>query len=84
MNQHEENIEVMKDIRARLDKVLENQPTGILNIQPKDTSKWHFRISIIKSGFRIGAAFRLIQGDLLGAGVLFIIAEALGIAEELF
>lgn len=83
MNQHEENIEVMKDLRARLDKVLESQPESKFNIQPKDTSKWHFRISLIKSGIRMGAAFRLIQGDLLGAGILFIIAEALGIAEEI-
>lgn len=56
----------------------------MMEIQPKDTSKWHFRISIVKSGMRFAAAFRLIQGDMIGAGVFFIIAEALGIAEELF
>ena len=55
-----------------------------VNIQPKDTSKWHFRISIVKSGMRIAAGFRLFQGDLVGAGVFLIIAEVLGIAEELF
>jgi hypothetical protein len=55
-----------------------------MEIQPKDTSKWHFRISIVKSGMRFAAAFRLIQGDMIGAGVFFIIAEALGIAEEMF
>jgi hypothetical protein len=55
-----------------------------VEIQPKDPSKWHFRISLIKSGIRIIAAWRLIQGDLLAAGLLFIAAELLGIAEEMF
>ena len=55
-----------------------------MEIQPKDPSKWHFRISIVKSGMRIAAAFRLMQGDLWGAGFFFIVAEALGIAEEMF
>ena len=54
-----------------------------MDIQPKDTSKWHFRISIVKSGIRIAAGLRLIQGDVFGAGVLLIVAELLGIAEEL-
>ena len=55
-----------------------------MEVQPKDPSKWHFRISIVKSGMRIAAGFRLFQGDLVGAGVFLIIAEVLGIAEELF
>ena len=55
-----------------------------MDIQPRDPSKWHFRISLIKSSMRMAAAFCLIQGDLLGAGIFFIIAETLGIAEELF
>ena len=65
---------------------LTNLPDGkkTINPQPKDPSKWHFRISIVKSGMRFAAAFRLIQGDMVGAGVFFIIAEALGIAEEMF
>ena len=54
-----------------------------MEVQPKDPSKWHFRISIVKSGMRFAAAFRLIQGDMIGAGIFFIIAEALGIAEEI-
>ena len=82
--EYEQNIEIMKDLRNRLDKVLETQPTPVLKVQPKDPSKWHFRISLVKSGMRFAAGFRLIQGDLLGAGIFFIIAEALGIAEELF
>lgn len=55
-----------------------------MEIQPKDPSKWHFRISLVKSGLRIGAGITLIQGLIVPAGVLFIIAEILGIAEELF
>lgn len=55
----------------------------MLNVQPKDTSRGHFYVSVVKSGMRFAAGWRLIQGDLLGAGVFFIIAEALGIVEEL-
>ena len=54
----------------------------LLNIQPKDTSKGHFYVSIVKSGMRIAAGLRLIQGDIFGAGVFLIIAEVLGILEE--
>ena len=53
-----------------------------MEIQPKDPSKWHFRISIVKSGLRFAAGYRLIVGDLVGAGVLIIVAEVLGILEE--
>lgn len=45
--------------------------------------KWHFRISIVKSGLRIGASFQLIKGNLVTAGALFIVAEALGVLEEI-
>lgn len=44
----------------------------------------HFWISLVKSGIRFGAGYCLIIGNLLGAGVLLIIAETLGIAEEIF
>ena len=54
-----------------------------MEVQPKDTSKWHFRISIVKSGMRFAAAFRLMQGDMWGAGLFLILAEVLGIAEEI-
>jgi hypothetical protein len=53
-------------------------------MQPKESkSNKHFNISMIKSGFRIGAAMILVTGNLIGAGILLIIAEVLGIAEEL-
>jgi len=45
--------------------------------------KWHLRISILKSLFRFAAGFYLCIGNLFMAGTLFILAEALGIAEEL-
>ena len=46
-------------------------------------TNWHFRISIIKSGLRIGAGMTLIKGDIVISGILFILAEVLGIVEEL-
>lgn len=83
MNQNEENIEIMKDLRSRLDKVLENQPESKINIQPKDTSKGHFYASLVKSGFRIAAGANLGVGNLMIAGVLLVVAEIVGIVEEL-
>jgi hypothetical protein len=54
-------------------------------MQPKESnSKTHFWISLVKSGFRIGAGLTLWNGDYMSAGALLIIAEALGIAEEIF
>jgi hypothetical protein len=53
-------------------------------MQPKESkSSKHFKISMVKSGFRIGAGMTLVTGNLIGAGVLLIIAEVLGIVEEL-
>lgn len=45
--------------------------------------KLHFQISMLKSLIRISAGIGLISGQLLVAGALFILAEVLGIAEEL-
>ena len=54
-------------------------------MQPKESNtSTHFWISLVKSGFRVGAGLRLTHGDFMSAGVLLIIAEALGVAEEIF
>lgn len=54
-------------------------------MQPKESkSNTHFWISLVKSGFRIGAGFALIQGNFVGCGTLLIVAESLGVAEEIF
>jgi len=44
----------------------------------------HFRISIVKSGIRLGACYCLFTLNFPGAAALFCIAEILGIAEEIF
>jgi hypothetical protein len=49
----------------------------------ESNSKKHFYISIVKSGFRLGACYSLFFGNFVGAAVLFGIAEILGIVEEL-
>lgn len=54
-----------------------------MDIQPKDTSKGHFYTSLVKSGFRILAGANLAFGNLMIAGALFIVAEVLGVVEEL-
>lgn len=55
----------------------------LINIQPKDTSRGHFYVSLAKSFIRIGAGCWLMSGSLLMAGVCLILAEVLGIVEEM-
>jgi hypothetical protein len=53
-------------------------------MQPKESkSQWHFWISFAKSCIRLFASFALIGQIFTVAGLLFILAELLGIAEEL-
>lgn len=54
-----------------------------MEIQPKDTSKGHFYVSLAKSAIRIVAGFALFSGSFMTAGALIVIAEILGIAEEM-
>lgn len=59
--------------------------TKCFKMQPKESkSNTHFWISLVKSGFRIGAGLALIQGNFVGCGTLLIVAESLGVAEEIF
>ena len=49
----------------------------------KDPGRRHFYISMVKSAVRIGAGTALVLGYFVNAGLLLIIAELLGIAEEI-
>jgi hypothetical protein len=54
------------------------------NMQPKESkSNRHFQISLVKSLIRITAGLSLMKGWIWEAGILLIIAEILGIAEEI-
>ena len=53
----------------------------MMNIIPDPV--WHQRISFVKSAFRIVAGAALIVGNLWIAGAFLIVAEVLGIVEEL-
>ena len=56
----------------------------MIEIQPKDTSKGHFYVSLVKSAVRVAAGIALIwPQNIILAGALIIAAEILGIAEEL-
>lgn len=64
----------------------------MIEIQPKDTSKGHFYVSLAKSFIRITAGVALVlagtdpalmQTWLTTAGGLLMVAELLGIVEEL-
>ena len=49
----------------------------------KDPGRGHFFASIVKSILRICGFFVLITGDFVSAGIILILAEVLGIAEEI-
>jgi hypothetical protein len=53
-----------------------------IEVQPRDTSKGHFYVSVAKSAVRVGAGAALIMAGLPLVGWLFILAEILGIVEE--
>lgn len=55
----------------------------MINIQPKDTSKGHFYVSLAKSLIRILAGVGLMFGFIIFAGMALVFAEILGIVEEL-
>jgi len=55
----------------------------MIEIQPRDPSKRHFYVSLVKSVLRIGAGISLIMVGFPEAGTLLIVAEVLGIVEEL-
>jgi hypothetical protein len=46
-------------------------------------TNWHFRISVAKSILRIAAGLALCKSDFVSSGILFVVAEMLGIVEEL-
>lgn len=52
--------------------------------QKESKTNWHFWISMIKSAIRIIACWKLFEGDLQQAAGYLILAEALGIVEEIF
>ena len=55
----------------------------MIEIQPKDTSKGHFYVSLVKSALRVVAGGNLVLGNLFWAGTFLILAEVLGVVEEL-
>jgi hypothetical protein len=83
MTEYEKNIEVMKDLRSRIDKVLAGEPVvQEVEYRHPDPIK-HKYISFAKSGVRIAAGIALCFGMFWYAGALLILAEILGIVEEL-
>jgi len=54
-----------------------------IKLEPKDVSKKHFYISLVKSAVRVWAGWALINLQVPLAGVLLIAAEILGVWEEL-
>lgn len=56
---------------------------SLLAIQPKDTSRGHFYVSLAKSGIRIFAGGVLMSGNFWLAGVCIVLAEVLGVIEEI-
>jgi len=55
----------------------------MISPQPRDPSRNHFYISLVKSVFRICAGIALVSSHVVTAGILLILAEVLGILEEI-
>ena len=55
----------------------------MIKIQPRDTSRGHFYVSLAKSAIRIAAGFGLMSGFIIFAGMALVFAEILGVVEEL-
>lgn len=53
-----------------------------MEIQPKDVSRNHFYVSLAKSLVRIMAGGLIMLGSFISAGFLIVVAEVLGILEE--
>lgn len=92
MNEYEQNIEIMKDLRNRIDAVLSTQHSTNISTAATDIPDptKHKYISFAKSAIRIVAGLALAGGGWLEmnpyiqtAGVLLVVAEVLGIAEEM-
>ena len=58
-------------------------PEKIIIPASKDPGNGHFYVSLVKSVRRIAAGGFLITGNLIFTGILLIIAEVLGILEEI-
>lgn len=54
-----------------------------VNIQPRETSQGHFYVSLLKSAVRIVAGVAIMFGALMTGGGLIVLAECLGILEEI-
>jgi hypothetical protein len=55
-----------------------------MEIQPKDTSRGHFYVSLGKSAIRIAAGISLVWPEsMVLAGIFLILAEVFGVLEEL-
>lgn len=71
----------MTTARQRQDKMNYEEK---LNVQPKDPSKRHFYISMVKSAVRIAGCVAVLAGfSITWLALAFLAAEGLGIAEEL-
>lgn len=54
-----------------------------MEVAGKDPGKFHFYVSLAKSGVRIAAGVAFCFGSIFIGGALLIAAEVLGIVEEL-
>lgn len=72
----------MVTARQRQDKL--NYERKLMSVEPKDPSKKHFRLSMVKSGLRLlGCAVAFATNAIGWFVILFAIAELVGIWEEL-
>ena len=83
MSTHGEAVEDIKKAKDLVDSLDLTQTYGEQYAEQYPDARKHKIISFVKSGFRIAAGVCLVVGLPVWCGVGLIVAEVLGIAEEL-
>lgn len=84
MSDHTEAVDEIKKTKDTLDKLQTSSYDKLKNPnKAHPDARWHLRISLAKSLIRIAAGSVLCMGEFFIAGSLLVLAETLGIVEEL-
>jgi len=79
MSTHGEAVEDIKKAKG----VIDSASTSQSSVDAYPDAKKHLYVSLAKSAIRIVAGVCLVSGNFVFAGIGFILAEVLGIVEEL-
>jgi hypothetical protein len=83
MSNYREAVEDIKKALTALEYSLEIENRSVTLKPNHPDARWHLRVSVAKSLVRIVAGGVLCMGELFLAGSFLVLAEVLGIVEEL-